>query len=199
MERGLTLPSTARPKRIACSIAARLATGSVPGSAMSTAEACVLGAAPNALGAPENILLRVSNCVCVSMPITISQTTALAPHLALRAQQLAVAAAVDQHRLEVALRAALRGAILRGHAYVAAQVAQLHAAAPGGKAQAAAERPLLQGSADRAGMPARRDFRAPLEAFQFPALHRVGERRSVASLGHLAAGIRAVAVHRREV
>src|SRR5260221_9907825 len=77
MERGLMLPPTARPKRMACSIAARLATGSVPGSAMSTAEAWVLGAAPNAFGAPENILLLVRSWVWVSMPTTISQATLL--------------------------------------------------------------------------------------------------------------------------
>src|SRR5436190_7821409 len=63
----------ARPKRMACSTAARFSTGSVPGSAMSTAEACVLGSAPKALAAAEKILLRVRSCAWVSMPTTISQ------------------------------------------------------------------------------------------------------------------------------
>src|SRR5260221_8491853 len=177
MERGLMLPPTARPKRIACSIAARLATGRVPGSAMSTAEACVLGAAPNAFGAPENILLRVRSCVCVSMPTTISQVMALPAFLPrLRAQQLAVAPAVDEHRLEVALRAAHRGAILRSHAHVLAQIAQRHAAAPGGEAQAAVVRSLLQAalwSSYGAGLLGGRHFRVPLEALEFAVLHAV--------------------------
>src|SRR5712671_1427049 len=102
MERGLIFPLTARPKRIACSTAARLATGSVPGSAMSSAEACVFGAAPNALGAPENILLRVRSCACVSMPTTISQPAMLS----VRAQQPAMAALVHQQGFQVRLRAA---------------------------------------------------------------------------------------------
>jgi hypothetical protein len=38
-----------------------LATGSTPGSAMSTALACVLGAAPNAVDAPENIFEAVES------------------------------------------------------------------------------------------------------------------------------------------
>src|SRR5512138_1873036 len=63
---------TARPKRIAHSTAARLSTGSVPGSARSTAHACVFGGAPKAVDAPENALLRVSSCTCVSRPITTS-------------------------------------------------------------------------------------------------------------------------------
>src|SRR5436190_12645525 len=110
---------------MACSIAARLATGKVPGSAMSTAEACVFGAAPNAFGAPENILLRVRSCVCVSMPTTISQVTGLPASLPrLRPQQLAVAPAVYQHRFEIALRTAHLAAVFRRQAYDVAQVAQ---------------------------------------------------------------------------
>src|SRR3954466_3489774 len=73
MERRLMVAPTARPKRMACSTAARFSTGSVPGSAMSTAEACVLGGAPNALAAAEKILLLVRSCAWVSMPTTISQ------------------------------------------------------------------------------------------------------------------------------
>src|SRR5437660_12514858 len=40
---------------------------------MSTADACVFGAAPNAVDAPEKILDAVESCVCVSSPITTSQ------------------------------------------------------------------------------------------------------------------------------
>ena len=50
---------TASPNRIARSTAPRFATGSTPGSAMSTALACVFGAAPNAVDAPEKIFDRV--------------------------------------------------------------------------------------------------------------------------------------------
>src|SRR5215468_3221137 len=73
------VPPTARPKRIARSTAPRFATGSVPGSAMSTAEACVFGAAPKAVAAPENIFERVESCAWVSRPTTISQSTGFAP------------------------------------------------------------------------------------------------------------------------
>src|SRR5262245_11131241 len=67
-----SLPLTASPKRTAFSTASRLATGSTPGSAMSTALACVLGGAPNAVDAPENIFERVFSCAWVSRPMTIS-------------------------------------------------------------------------------------------------------------------------------
>src|SRR3954447_6472571 len=77
MERRLMVAPTARPKRMACSTAARFSTGSVPGSAMSTAEACVLGSAPKALAAAEKILLLVRSCAWVSMPTTISQAIVL--------------------------------------------------------------------------------------------------------------------------
>jgi hypothetical protein len=53
--------------------AARFKTGNVPGSAMSTADACVLGGAPKSVEAPEKALLRVRSWTCVSMPTTISQ------------------------------------------------------------------------------------------------------------------------------
>jgi hypothetical protein len=46
---GATLAPTARPKRMARSTAPRFITGSVPGSARSTAQAWVLGAAPKAV------------------------------------------------------------------------------------------------------------------------------------------------------
>ena len=66
------LPLTASPKRTAFSTASRFSTGSTPGSAMSTAHACVLGAAPNAVDAPENIFDCVESWAWVSSPMTIS-------------------------------------------------------------------------------------------------------------------------------
>src|SRR5262245_20143049 len=66
---------TASPKRIARSTAPRLSTGSVPGNARSMTVACVFGAPPNAVDAPEKILLAVESCACVSRPITTSQVT----------------------------------------------------------------------------------------------------------------------------
>jgi hypothetical protein len=54
-ERRLIVAPIARPKRIARSTAPLFATGSTPGSAMSTALAWVLGGAPKAVDAPENI------------------------------------------------------------------------------------------------------------------------------------------------
>src|SRR5690348_13225050 len=70
------VPPTASPKRIARSTAPRLSTGSVPGSARSTADACVLGGAPNAVEAPEKIFDAVVSCAWVSRPMTISQVIA---------------------------------------------------------------------------------------------------------------------------
>src|SRR5215813_9139585 len=43
---------------------------------MSIADACVLGAAPNAVGAPEKIFDAVESCACVSRPTTTSQLIA---------------------------------------------------------------------------------------------------------------------------
>src|SRR6185369_12253475 len=68
---------TARPKRIARSTAPRFNTGRTPGSAISTAEACVFGAAPKAVDAPENIFDAVDSCACVSRPMTTSQVIGL--------------------------------------------------------------------------------------------------------------------------
>src|SRR5215470_18618660 len=67
------VPPTARPNRTARSTAPRLSTGNTPGSAMSIADACVLGAAPNAVGAPEKIFDAVESCACASRPMTTSQ------------------------------------------------------------------------------------------------------------------------------
>ena len=58
---------------MARSTAPRLSTGSTPGSAMSTADACALGGAPNAVEPPEKILDAVESCVCASRPTTTSQ------------------------------------------------------------------------------------------------------------------------------
>jgi len=52
--------------------ASRFITGSVPGSARSTAQAWVFGSAPNAVGARLKILLFVASCAWVSKPITTS-------------------------------------------------------------------------------------------------------------------------------
>ncbi|MNC92476.1 hypothetical protein D3C83_89120 [compost metagenome] len=67
-----SLPLTASPKRTAFATASRFTTGSTPGSAMSTAHACVFGPAPNAVEAPENIFDAVDSCACVSRPMTTS-------------------------------------------------------------------------------------------------------------------------------
>ena len=72
MLRGAMCEPTARPKRMARSTAARFITGSVPGSAMSTAQAWVLGSAPKAVLARLKILLWVDSWACVSKPITTS-------------------------------------------------------------------------------------------------------------------------------
>ena len=90
---------TARPKRMANSTAARFKTGSTPGSAISTAEACELGGAPKSVAAAEKILLFVRSCACASMPTTISQLTLAR----LAAQQAAMAAAIDEQRLQIRL------------------------------------------------------------------------------------------------
>ncbi len=42
--------------RIACSTQRSLITGSMPGMAASTSDTCVLGSAPNVVGAPEKSL-----------------------------------------------------------------------------------------------------------------------------------------------
>src|SRR5205085_940375 len=46
---------------------------STPGSAISTSEAWVFGAAPNVVAAPEKIFERVESWACVSRPMTASQ------------------------------------------------------------------------------------------------------------------------------
>jgi hypothetical protein len=63
--RGAIDAPIASPKRIARSTAPRFSTGRVPGSAVSMTLACELGGAPNAIDAPEKILLAVVSCACV--------------------------------------------------------------------------------------------------------------------------------------
>src|SRR5690554_2048055 len=58
---------------MACSTAARLSTGSVPGSAMSRALVWRLGSAPKAVEAPEKILEAVVSWAWTSSPMTTSQ------------------------------------------------------------------------------------------------------------------------------
>src|SRR5712691_6834667 len=202
MERRLICPLMAKPNRIACSTALAFATGSVPGSAMSTAEAWVFGGAPKAVEAPENILLCVASWACVSIPTTISQPVTSAPFFPSRsfrllAQQLAATAPVDDQRLEVGLRAALRRAVLRRDAHELARLAQRHAAAAGSEAQAAFERLLLQ-AGHHATMSARRHPRAPLQVCQFSALDRISQARGITLIASVAAHACAIAVQRRE-
>src|SRR5450631_2387227 len=68
------LPPTARPNLMARATAPLFSTGSTPGSPRSTAQACVLGAAPNLVEAPEKILDFVESWVCVSSPMTTSHS-----------------------------------------------------------------------------------------------------------------------------
>src|SRR5690606_9740908 len=62
---------------MARSTAPRLSTGSTPGSAMSTALVWRLGSAPNAVLAPEKILLAVLSWAWTSSPMTTSQSDRL--------------------------------------------------------------------------------------------------------------------------
>jgi hypothetical protein len=55
IEWGAMVASTANPKRMAQATASRFITGNTPGNAISIMWACVLGAAPNAVDAGENI------------------------------------------------------------------------------------------------------------------------------------------------
>src|SRR5918996_5082533 len=118
------VPFTARPKRIACSTAPRLSTGRTPGSARSTADAWVLGGAPKAVDAPEKILAAVRSCACVSTPTTTSQVI-VRSFRATRAvaQQLAVAAPIDEKRLDARFAAAMCGAVLRAERDELARIA----------------------------------------------------------------------------
>jgi hypothetical protein len=62
--------SSASPMRIVASIAARLATGRLPGRPRQTGQTWVLGSAPNVVGQPQNILVAVPSSTCTSKPIT---------------------------------------------------------------------------------------------------------------------------------
>src|SRR2546426_12407381 len=111
-------------------------------------------------------------------------------------QKLAAAAPVDDQRLEVGLRAALRRAVLRRDAHEPARLAQRHAATAGGEAQAAFERLLLQ-TGQQATMSAGRHPRAPLQVREFSALDRISQRRGITPIARIAAHAGAVAVQRR--
>src|SRR5216117_25542 len=114
------------------------------------------------------------------------------------AQQPAIAAPVDQQRLEVALRAALLDAVLRGNAHIVADLAQRDVAAPRAEAQPALKGFLLQ-IGDVAGMAARRDLRAPIERLQLARFHRHLQVGGVARISGVAADARAVALHGGEL
>src|SRR6185436_15902897 len=115
-----------------------------------------------------------------------------------RPEEAAAAAPVDEHRLEVRLRAAGFGAILRRDADVIAEVAQRHAAASRSELQSALVRPLLLGE-HVAVMAGRGDLRPPLERRQLAGGYGVGEGRAVAGVTRIAAHGLAVARHLREL
>src|SRR5512139_1323514 len=102
----------ARPNLIAHSTAPLLSTGSTPGSAMSTAEACVLGAAPNAVEVPEKILDAVDSCACVSSPTTTSHSP-MAPDSRRRTQVPVGGLLVPMRDLEQACLAEVGGVELQ--------------------------------------------------------------------------------------
>ena len=52
------------------SIALRFITGSEPGRPRQTGQTWEFGSAPNAVGQPQNILVRVPSSTCVSSPNT---------------------------------------------------------------------------------------------------------------------------------
>ena len=61
---------SASPIRMVYSIAARLVTGSEPGSPRQTGQTCVFGSPPNRAGQPQNIFVTVPSSTCVSRPMT---------------------------------------------------------------------------------------------------------------------------------
>ena len=64
---------SASPMRMVASIAARLATGRLPGRPRHTGQTWVLGSAPNSVGHPQNIFVLVPSSTCVSSPMTGSK------------------------------------------------------------------------------------------------------------------------------
>lgn len=72
MLRGAMCEPSASPSLMAHSTAFLFITGSVPGSAMSTAQAWVLGSAPKAVLARLKILDWVASWAWVSKPMTTS-------------------------------------------------------------------------------------------------------------------------------
>src|SRR5690625_2710056 len=79
MDLGATVAPTANPKRMAFSAAAPLNTGKVPGKAISTALAWVLGAAPKRVLLAEKIFDCVDSWAWISSPRTISHSIILIP------------------------------------------------------------------------------------------------------------------------
>ena len=55
---------------MADSTAVRLSAGRAPGRPRDTGVTWVFGSAPNSVGAPSNILVRVPSSTCTSMPMT---------------------------------------------------------------------------------------------------------------------------------
>src|ERR687887_75377 len=64
---------SARPMRLANSIARALTTGSEPGSPRHTAQTWLLGSAPKVVGQAQNIFVAVASSTWVSMPMTVSK------------------------------------------------------------------------------------------------------------------------------
>src|SRR5438132_10243290 len=86
MLRVAILQPKALPAWIAISTTALFSAGSAPGRPRHTWQTCVFGGAPNAVGQPQKILLRVRSCACTSSPITGSQSCmAFAPAVACEA------------------------------------------------------------------------------------------------------------------
>src|SRR5712692_1080840 len=69
---------SASPVRMANSTALRLMTGKTPGMPRHTGHVWVLGAAPNFVPHPQNILDSVRSCACTSSPMTTSYATGYA-------------------------------------------------------------------------------------------------------------------------
>src|ERR687887_1508914 len=64
---------SARPMRLANSIARALTTGSEPGSPRHTGHTWLLGSAPKVVGQAQNIFVAVASSTWVSMPMTVSK------------------------------------------------------------------------------------------------------------------------------
>src|SRR5262245_15859420 len=65
------------------SIAARLATGSEPGSPRQVGHTWLFGGAPNVVGQPQNIFELVPSSTCTSSPITGSNVASASSYLSM--------------------------------------------------------------------------------------------------------------------